>query len=72
MGRNDFPIQNPGLSHRLEDGDAVSWLTKMETIIDMVARAKAVGLDVVGIRANVRLATGEKVKSQLMTWVEPN
>jgi hypothetical protein len=71
MGRNDFPIQNPGLSHRLEDGDAVSWQTKMGTIIDMVAGAKAAGLDVVGIRARVRLATGEEVESQLMTWVEP-
>ncbi|MGC4939327.1 hypothetical protein [Kribbella sp. DT2] len=72
MGRNDFPIQNPVLSHRLQDGDAVSWLTKMETIIDMVAGAKAAGLDVVGIRARVRLATGEEVESQLMTWVEPS
>jgi hypothetical protein len=72
MGRNDFPLQNPGLSHRLEDGDAASWLTKMETIIDMVAGAKAADLDVVGIRARVRLATGEEAESQLMTWVEPS
>jgi hypothetical protein len=71
MGRNDFPIQNPRLSHRLEDGDAVSWLTQMETITDMAGRAKAAGVEVVGIRASVRLATGEKVESQLMTWVEP-
>jgi hypothetical protein len=70
MGRNDFPIQNPRLSHRLEDGDAVSWLTKIETITDMVNRATTAGLDVVGIRARVRLATGEKVESQLITWVD--
>lgn len=72
MGRNDFPVQNPRLSHRLEDGDAMSWLTKLETIVDMVAKAKAAGLDVVGIRARVRLATGEEAESQLMTWVEPS
>lgn len=72
MGRNDFPVQNPQLSHRLADGDAMSWLTKMETIIEMVSSAKAAGLDVAGVRAKARLATGEEVESELMTWVEPD
>lgn len=70
MGRNDFGPSNPRLPYRLEDGDAVRWLTKLETITGIVQGARAVGLTVLGIRAVARLGTGEKVESDLMVWVD--
>ncbi|WP_134765098.1 hypothetical protein [Nocardioides sp. 1609] len=70
MGRNDFGASNPRLPYRLEDGNAVRWLTKMETITDIVKAARAAGFTVLGIRAAVRLGTGEKVESDLLEWVD--
>lgn len=70
MGRNDFGASNPRLPYRLEDGDAVRWLTKMETVEGIVQGARAVGLTVLGVRAVARLGTGEKVESNLMVWLD--
>lgn len=70
MGRNDFGPSNPRLPYRLEDGEAVRWLTKMETIRGIVATARAAGQIVVGVRAVARLGTGEKVESDLMEWLD--
>ena len=70
MGRNDFGASNPRLPYRLEDGNAVRWLTKMETITDIVKAARAAGFTVLGVRAAVRLGTGEKVESDLLEWVD--
>lgn len=70
MGRNDFAASNPRLPYRLEDGNAVRWLTKMETIADIVKAARAAGFTVLGIRAAVRLGTGEKVESDLLEWID--
>jgi len=70
MGRNDFGASNPRLPYRLEDGNAVRWLSKMETITDIVKAARAAGLTVLGVRAAVRLGTGEKIESDLLEWVD--
>lgn len=70
MGRNDFGASNPRLPYRLEDGNAVRWLTKKETIAEIVKAARAAGFTVLGIRAAVRLGTGEKVESDLLEWVD--
>lgn len=70
MGRNDFAALNPRLPYRLEDGEAVRWLTKMETIAKIVKTARAAGLVVLGIRAAARLGTGENVESDLIEWVD--
>lgn len=70
MGRNDFGASNPRLPYRLEDGAAVRWLTKMETIRGIVQGARAAGFTVLGVRAVARLGTGEEVKSDLMVWVD--
>lgn len=70
MGRNDFGSSNPPLPYRLEDGDAVRWLTKLETIAGLVQAARANGFGVLGVRAAVRLGTGETVESELMDWVD--
>ncbi len=68
MGRNDFGPSNPRLPHRLEDGDAVRWLTKLETMSDIVQSARSQGLNVLGIRARVQLSTGEVVESARLAW----
>ncbi|MCM3662388.1 hypothetical protein M3148_15515 [Georgenia satyanarayanai] len=70
MGRNDFGHSNPRLPHRLEDGDAVRWLTKLETVGGIMQVARAAGFTVLGVRAVARLGTGEKVESDLMVWVD--
>lgn len=70
MGRNDFGDLNPRLPHRLADGDAMRWLTQMETISGCVRDTRAAGMSVLGIRADIRLATGEKIQSELMAWVD--
>ena len=70
MGRNDFAALNPRLPYRLEGGNAVRWLTKMETIVDIVKAARAANFTVLGIRAAVRLGTGEKIESDLLEWVD--
>lgn len=70
MGRNDFGASNPRLPYRLEDGNAVTWLTKMETITDIVTAARAAGFTVLEVRAAVRLGRGEKVESDLLEWVD--
>jgi hypothetical protein len=67
-GRNDFGTSNPALPYRLLDGDAVQWLTKVETIEMIVQTARDKGLDVVGIRAQVQLGTGERIQSELVPW----
>lgn len=70
MGRNDFAASNPQLPYRLLDGDAVRWLTKIETIEEQVKTAQSNGLTVTGVRARVRLGTGETIESTLMPWVD--
>jgi hypothetical protein len=70
MGRNDFGASNPLLPYRLEDGNAVRWLTKMETIVGIVEAAREQGLTVLGIRASVRLGSGEKIESDLLEWLD--
>ncbi|MEU4395245.1 hypothetical protein [Kribbella sp. NPDC023855] len=70
MGRNDFGASNPQLPYRLLDGDAVRWLTKIETIEAQVKMAESNGLTVTGVRARVRLGTGETVESAFMPWVD--
>ena len=70
MGRNDFGATNPQLPYRLPDGEAVRWLTKLETISGIVRAARATGVTVTGVRARVRLGTGEAIESRLMTWVD--
>lgn len=70
MGRNDFGASNPRLPYRLEDGDAVRWLTRMETVRGIVEVARAAGLTVLGVRAVARLGTGERVESGLMVWMD--
>jgi hypothetical protein len=70
MGRNDFGATNPRLPYRLLDGDAVQWLTKIKTIEEQVKTAQSSGLTVTGLRARVRLGTGETVESEFLPWVD--
>jgi hypothetical protein len=66
LGRNDFGASNPPLPYRLADGEAVQWLTSMETIRSIGVTAHP--LVVESLRAEVRLATGEVVSSDAAAW----
>lgn len=66
MGRNDFFSLNPDLPHRLLDGDALHWYTKIETA-DQVVRA-ASPREIASVQARVRLATGETFTSAAEPW----
>ena len=68
MGRNDFGLSNPALPYRLKDGDAVRWLTKMETVRETVKTAASSGSRVRSLWVRVRLATGETVDSIKVPW----
>ena len=68
MGRNDFGASNPALPYRIKDGDAVRWLTKMETVQEIVETAKRSGSEVTSLWSRVRLATGETVESVKVPW----
>ncbi|MFK4113796.1 hypothetical protein ACI2K6_04140 [Microbacterium sp. NPDC006705] len=66
LGRNDFGASNPPLPYRLADGEAVQWLTSMDTIRSIGVAAHP--LVVESLRAEVRLATGEVVSSDVAGW----
>jgi hypothetical protein len=67
IGRNDFGASNPPLPYRLLDGNAVRWLTKkMDTIGGIARAARTSGLTVTGVRARVRLGTGEAIESEVL------
>lgn len=70
VGRNDFGASNPLLPHRLLDGDAVRWYTRVQTISDMATAARNEGLTVTGVRARVHLGSGEAIESALIAWVD--
>lgn len=70
VGRNDFVASNPPLPYRLLDGDAVRWLTKVETIENIVRGATKPGLTVTRVSTRVRLGTGEAIKSELLSWTD--
>ena len=68
MGRNDLPDTNPPLPYRLQDGAAVQWLTKRETIAMLASGATEVELQPAAMYAVVRLASGESVESARVAW----
>lgn len=70
IGRNDFGASNPPLPYRLLDGDAVRWLTTVDTIGGIVRAARTSRLTVTGVRARVRLGTGESIESELLRWTD--
>jgi hypothetical protein len=66
LGRNDFPYENPRLPYRLEDAEAMTWIQTMETAEHVADRAAP--LLVQSVSAEVRLATGETVRSDPARW----
>jgi hypothetical protein len=72
MGRNDFQHQNPTLPHRLQDGDAMQWLTRMETLRHIVSVVEAQHSRVSSLWWQVRLATGDVVESAHAPWPFPD
>jgi hypothetical protein len=72
MGRNDFGRSNPALPYRVKDGDAVRWLTRMETVQNVVETATLSGSSISSLWVRVRLATGETVDSVKVPWPFPD
>ncbi|SKB02739.1 hypothetical protein SAMN06295879_3574 [Agreia bicolorata] len=68
LGRNDFGASNPLLPCRLQDGAAVRWLTKMETVRYVAKTATENGSNVLDLRSRVRLSTGEVIDSIKVPW----
>lgn len=69
LGRNDFGASNPPLPYRLADGEAVQWLTSMDTVRSIGDTAHP--LVVESLRAEIRLATGEVISSDPAPWPWP-
>lgn len=65
-GRNDFPILNPILPHRLLDGDAATWFIKTSTV--PLVSTKVQDNPIVAIQAGVDLGTGETVETGIYDW----
>lgn len=65
MGRNDFPAQNPPLPHPLEEGFSVQWFADV-SITRSIGKGIPGGL--AGMKARVRLATGESFESAERAW----
>lgn len=69
LGRNDFGASNPPLPFRLVDGEAVQWLTSMDTVRSIGDKAHPLVVET--LRAEVRLATGEVISSDSAPWPWP-
>jgi hypothetical protein len=70
LGRNDMPMLNPVLPHRLPLGEAMHWYLSEETIAalpDGIQRAGAQA-NIKHVFAKARLATGETVDSDNVPW----
>lgn len=60
-GRNEYPLQNPALPHRLLDGARGIWMTSGNTIREHCN----MGGDFVSLRGTVQLATGETISTTI-------
>jgi hypothetical protein len=65
MGRNDFPAQNPPLPYPVEEGFSVQWFADV-SITRSIGNGIPGGLS--GMKARVRLATGESFESEARAW----